>query len=223
MTNLRHSSGVTLLEMLVVLGVIVVLAGIGATVTLRVESQAKENALVDTYALLEAALGQFSEYQYRYPAQYADFRFPLDCDGFPVAALQTTLQGALGVTNVQILNHQHADGREYSEYSGCEVMYFLLFQVPEVRATLEKINPAFVTNKNEEGKVVTIALNNGAPVSLLRVVDPWGTTLRYDYYDVSTPDLTPLAATKKTFPALVSAGPDRVFGTGDDISNKGRR
>jgi prepilin-type N-terminal cleavage/methylation domain-containing protein len=41
-----------------------------------------------------------------------------------------------------------------------------------------------------------------------QIYDPWGTIIDYRY------------TIGDTFPELVSAGPDRVFGNGDDISNK---
>ena len=40
------------------------------------------------------------------------------------------------------------------------------------------------------------------------ILDPWGTMIDYRY------------KSGDTFPELVSAGPDRIFGTADDISNK---
>ena len=44
--------------------------------------------------------------------------------------------------------------------------------------------------------------------------DPWGTLLDYVYeYAGGKGD---------TFPELISAGPDRQFGTADDISSKGK-
>ncbi len=222
MTDLRPNRGVTLMETLVVLGVIMVLATIAVTLTVRVENQSKENALARTFTLLGSALQQFYDYEYQYPASYAEFRFPLDCNGFSVAALQNTLPAMLQAAKVQVFNHQHPGGREYDNYSGCEIMYWFLARIPEIRATLGQINPAFVTNQNDEGAVVTIAIDQGPPESLVRVVDPWGTTLRYDYYEVRPTDLVPLVETKRTFPVLISAGPDRVFGTGDDISSGGK-
>jgi type II secretory pathway pseudopilin PulG len=223
MMDLRANRGVTLMEMLVVLGVVMVLSTIAVTLAVRVENQSKENVLARTFTLLGNALEQFYDYEYRYPPPYAEFRFPLDCNGFSVAALQNTLPGMLQATKVEVFNHQHPGGREYDTYSGCEIMYWLLARVPEIRETLGHINPAFVTNKNDEGAAVTISIDQGPPESLLRVVDPWGTTLRYDYYEVRPTDLAPLGETKRTFPVLISAGPDRVFGTGDDISSGGKR
>ena len=90
MMDKKHNAGLTLVEMLVVLGVIVILAGIGIRITMRVDTQSKENALRETFALLSSALEQFHEYGYTYsPASsYAGFDFPLDCTDFPLLDLQ---------------------------------------------------------------------------------------------------------------------------------------
>ncbi len=70
---------------------------------------------------------------------------------------------------------------------------------------------------------MTIAID-GREYSLIRIVDPWGTTLRYDYYSNETeePDLTfsRRGQTIRNFPLITSAGPDREFGTDDDITNR---
>ncbi len=156
----RHHRGVTLVEILVVLGIIVVLSGIVITVTLRVDSQAKENALRNAFALVDSALREYYEFQGLFPPQP---------ERNPANAL-----------------------------AHVELMLQELRSVPAARQVLEKINPALI--KSEGG---------AADAQSLR--DPWGTVLDYVYL----PD--------NTFPELISAGPDRQFGTGDDISNKGKR
>jgi prepilin-type N-terminal cleavage/methylation domain-containing protein len=224
MMDREHNAGLTLVEMLVVLGVIVVLATIGIRITMRVDTQSKENALRETFALLSSALEQFHDYGYTYsPASsYAGFNFPLDCTDFPLLDLQGTLQAALGAASVQITNHVDSAGGEYPAYSGCEAMYFFLSQVPAVAQVLKGVSPALLTNSNGEGLPIAISIDGGPLEAFPRVVDPWGTTLRYEYYDVREADRTPIPATRKTFPVLVSAGPDRKFGTGDDIKSRGR-
>ena len=49
---------------------------------------------------------------------------------------------------------------------------------------------------------------NPDSVDNLEIYDPWGTILDYKYVPGNT------------FPELVSAGPDKIFGTPDDIYNK---
>jgi prepilin-type N-terminal cleavage/methylation domain-containing protein len=221
MTNLRYSDGLSLVEMLIVVGIIALLASLVLTVTFRAENQSKENVLANAFALLENALEQFRSYEYGYPPPYAEFRFPLDCSDFGVGRLQATLAGAVGATAVQISNHDEATTAVCLEYSGCEAMYFLLSQVPEVRQTLNAMSRTLLTNSTPDGRTIEISIEGRPARPLLRVMDPWGTTLRYDYYDVGPTDLAPLPATKRNFPVLTSAGPDKKFGTADDISSRG--
>jgi prepilin-type N-terminal cleavage/methylation domain-containing protein len=233
MDNSRSQHGLTLLEMLVVVGIIAALMAMIIVVTHRVEGQSQENMLASTFAVLESALGQFYDYEFRYSPtdqrrEYAELRFPLDCSDYSLLALQAALANVLGAQTVLISNHNDAtEGNparklEYLQYSGCEVMYFFLSQVPEARAALNGISPGLVTNKNMYGSDIQIAIDGRPAEPLLRVVDPWGTTLRYDYYDERSQDVAGWARTKRSFPVLTSAGPDRQFGTADDINSKGR-
>jgi len=233
MVDSRYKHGLTLVEILVVVGIIAILVSMAIVVTRRVENQSQENMLANTFAILESALGQFYDCGFRYPSPYEEFRFPLDCDGFGFRALQGTLAEATGATPVLITNHdEEAETNpvkkiEYLEYSGCEVMYFFLSQIPEARQALSGISAALVTNKNMYGRDIQIVVGNRPAEPLLHVVDPWGKPLKYDYYyDGREPDrsvrLRNWLKTRKTFPALVSAGPDKTFGTADDISSKGK-
>ena len=160
MTDQRHSGGVTLVEMLVVLGVIMVLAGIVVSLTQRVDSQAKENAVRNACAVVGSSLREYYDFKGQFPPQP---------ERNPANALAHS-----------------------------EAMIQELRAVPASRRVLEKLDPAFV--KGESGT---------ADLRSLR--DPWGTVMDY----ICTPE--------NTFPELISAGPDRQFGTGDDISSKGRR
>ena len=55
---------------------------------------------------------------------------------------------------------------------------------------------------------------------LLRVVDSWGKTLRYDYY-LEDPTSSPDIDTRRNVPVITSAGRDGIFDTIDDVSNIG--
>ncbi len=160
MANSRHNNGVTLVEMLVVLGIILVLSGIVVTVTLRVDTQSKENALRNAFALVGSALREYYD---------AKGQFPPQAERNPANAL-----------------------------AHIESMYQELRLVPASRQILDKLAPGVVKNE-------------GGIADLRSMSDPWGTVMDYVY----VPD--------NTFPELISAGPDRQFGTGDDISNKGMR
>ena len=77
-----------------------------------------------------------------------------------------------------------------------EFLYSELNLIPESRKILERITKSLV--KNEYGTVDTPP----------EIYDPWGTVLDYIY------------VLGDNFPEFVSAGPDKIFGTADDISNK---
>jgi type II secretory pathway pseudopilin PulG len=69
MASLRHNSGVTLVEMLVVLGISMVLSGIVITLTARVDNQSKENSLRSAFALVGSALREYYEAKDQFPVQ----------------------------------------------------------------------------------------------------------------------------------------------------------
>jgi prepilin-type N-terminal cleavage/methylation domain-containing protein len=160
MVNSRHNNGVTLVEMLVVLGIIMVLATIVVTLTLRVDTQSKENALRNAFALVGSALREYYD---------AKGQFPPQAERNPANAL-----------------------------AHIESMYQELRSVPASRQVLDKLSPGVVKSE-------------GGVADLRSLSDPWGTVMDYVYVPGNT------------FPELISAGPDKQFGTGDDISNKGMR
>ncbi len=91
-------------------------------------------------------------------------------------------------------------GESEIEDNAIELMMQELRSVPDSRKVLDQLNPSLVNSQT-----------GLADVPELR--DPWGTVLDY-VYDRDAGD---------NVPELISAGPDRQFGTGDDISSKGRR
>ncbi|MHC4242880.1 MAG: hypothetical protein ACYSU4_10785, partial [Planctomycetota bacterium] len=77
-----------------------------------------------------------------------------------------------------------------------EFLYRELNLIPESRKILGRIAESLV--KNEYGTIDTPP----------EIYDPWGMVIDYIY------------VAGGNFPELVSAGPDKIFDSGDDISNK---
>ncbi len=208
MKTCKYKTGFTLIEMLVVIAIVAALATMIVGVASRIESREKEKRCKNILALLTTALAQFHEYDFVYKdPDYTAFNFPLDCNDFDAGQIKDTLEAALGADDVQI------SGAHDPDYSSNEVMYLLLSMVPASRATLNKIDRKLVASSD-----ATITIDERA-YPLLRVIDPWDTTLRYDYYDESKTGVE-RDKSKRTFPLVISAGPDREFGTDDDITSR---
>jgi prepilin-type N-terminal cleavage/methylation domain-containing protein len=79
---------------------------------------------------------------------------------------------------------------QYPTYSSSAVLYYRLDRTPGSRQILDKVSDSLIQNNPEE------------------IYDPWGTVLRYVYF------------MGDNFPRLISAGPDRIFGTPDDIRSR---
>jgi len=149
--NNKH--GTTLVEILVVIAVIIILAGLTAGIGTTIDRYSKGKAVEATLSLLDAALDE-----------YKDFR-----GGFPVAI--------------------DADPRV-----NCETLYLALNSVPGSREVLGKISDKVKKDEFASG--------------VYRIYDPWGTVLNYIYNPGDS------------FPRLTSAGPDKTFLSGDDITNR---
>jgi prepilin-type N-terminal cleavage/methylation domain-containing protein len=79
-----------------------------------------------------------------------------------------------------------------------EHLYQELYSVPASRKVLDRISDSLIQHKVDTGAVPPVP----------EIYDPWGTVLDYRY------------VAGDNFPELVSAGPDKIFGTADDITNK---
>jgi prepilin-type N-terminal cleavage/methylation domain-containing protein len=208
MKSCKRKTGVTLVEILIVVAIIAILVTMVIGIATRVDTQGKEQLTKNTIALLDAALGEFGDYGYRYSdSNYADFKFPLDCNNFNTSDFETKLGWTVGGLGTHDVN-----------YSGSEALYFFLSRVPDCRQTLDKIDKSLITNKGSNGADMTITID-GKGYPLLRIIDPWRETLRYDYYNEKGSP-TEKKESKKTFPVITSAGPDKEFGSADDITSR---
>ncbi|MHC4457119.1 MAG: type II secretion system protein [Planctomycetota bacterium] len=220
--------GWTIVEMLIVVAIIAILAAMVIGMAGRISAQSNEQLLKNTFALLNAALTQFSDYGYNYKFHssvsyeeidfYRSLDFPVDCNYFPTDKLEQTLEHVTDKNiGIDPTNHD-------INYSGGEALYFFLSQVPECRQTLERIDKSLITNEGTDGVSMRISID-GQDYPLLRIIDPWGQPLQYDYYEEEPPPLGSIEVgrmekSKRVFPVITSAGPDGEFGTADDIKSR---
>ena len=236
MRTRAYKSGFTLIEMLLVVAIIAILVSMVVGIAKRIDDQSKERLCRNSIALLGNALEQFRDFGYEYKDNdYDGLTFPLDCNNLsatnlnPYLSLEIVLRNAIYPLPPPILS-VNITGAYDSKFSGSAALYFILSQVPDCRATLDKIDKSLLTNNGTDGNPMTISIEVASVVTATypctRIVDPWKTPLRYDYY----PDFADYVGTwtnyldyrnsaKKTFPVITSAGPDKQFDTADDISN----
>ena len=227
----RLQFGLALVEILVAVAIVAVLAGIVLTTLTRIDSQSKEHLCLGTLETLNTALRQFRDYGYQYRVNttstteldfYRSLKFPPDCNNYSETAVESEIATLLGLSAVAI----SPSGKHDPNDSGSAVMYFFLSQVPECRETLTAIGPELLKsdhNGDEDYLKIDISANRSYP--WIRVVDPWGKPLRYDYYaneKIEAPGLTWIQRGKtiRSFPLITSAGPDGIFDTRDDITNR---
>ncbi|MBE3144085.1 MAG: type II secretion system protein [Planctomycetes bacterium] len=210
-------SGFTLIEMLLVVAIIAILVSMVVGVTKRIDDQSKERLCRNTITLIGNALEQFRDFGYEYKGAYATLglTFPIDCNGMQTVLLEPTLQSALGIGLSVVITPEPTHDLNFS---GSEVLYFVLSQVPDCRKTLDKIDKSLISNKTKNGDELKLVIGASVSYPLYRFIDSWGTALRYDYYQKDS-TWYPILGTKKTFPVITSAGPDKRFDTADDISN----
>ena len=236
MRTRAYKSGFTLIEMLTVVAIIAILVSMVVGITKHIDDQSKERLCRNTIALVGNALEQFRDFGYEYKdtTDYAGLTFPLDCNDLATIYIEPILHDALYLSAPSTLPHINQTEPIHDLYfSGSEALYFILSQVPDCRTTLDKIDKSLLTNDSNDRPPMplTINLTSGTTTTKLpftRIIDPWGKTLRYDYY----PDYADYVlayptgnylnyrnSAKKTFPVITSAGPDGQFDTADDISN----
>lgn len=154
----KYKQGLTLIEMVVVVGIIALLVTMIISLVSRFDNQARERGLEGTFTLLEDALQEYHEFTDGFPEQpEADF----------------------------------ANAAAHSEY-----LYQQLSSIPDSKSILDKISDSLIKNEYETTQ------------TLPEIYDPWGTPLEYRY------------SPGDTFPVLISAGPDKLFGTVDDIRSR---
>ena len=87
------------------------------------------------------------------------------------------------------------DPNESSYPTHSAALYAQLYATPGSKQILEKISDTLIKKAP------------GAD-DIPQIYDPWGTILDYRY------------VSGDTFPSLISAGPDKILGTADDITNR---
>ena len=133
----KHKPGLTLVEMMVVIGIIAILATMVIGIASRIDNKAREQLCESTLVILSTAIQQFQDFDYEYPNEaYGDFKFPLDCNDFSKDDLTNVINDLYYVEGAGVFGF-FSDKKHDDDYSGCEMMHFFLSRIPACREALE--------------------------------------------------------------------------------------
>lgn len=203
----------SLMEVLVALATILILVGI----LVGVGSYVKTRADVDlTDGMLDVLCTALTQYYDNQVPQAFPFVTVKDYDGdgiidpYDQPHMEYDLQGT--ISNGTLPDHTGIDPLNSAlkvsvSSASSAALFWFLDKDPSSRAIASAVDNSLITNKDENGVDIKIEIN-GTSYDLLRYVDAWGTSIRYEYI------------TGTAFPVLTSAGPDKIFDTSDDITSK---
>ncbi|HOK96618.1 MAG TPA: type II secretion system protein [Anaerohalosphaeraceae bacterium] len=191
--------GFTLLEMLVTAAVILILISILIGAGRRIKERAAEDLNRSMLEVLCTAVEQYYDEAGRFPfVANAGFN-------------ENDLEGLLAavVDPPDSLVEKDGLGNEISNASSAALYYFLS-RIPSSRSIAAAVTDTLITSKDASGQAIRMEQPAGSGIwtDLPRYIDSWKTSIRYEYQ------------LGWAFPVLTSAGPDKVFGTPDDITSK---
>ena len=189
------------MELLTAIAILVILASILLGVGKRLQKQAEEKLAAGMIDVLVSALEQYYD----------------DHSGFPVVPVgydQTAFEQSLDpdgpgpeTASVAVLNGSPSVADWPSS-----ALYYFLSRTPSSRQIIDTLTDRLISNKDPAGDnlVIEITVGGNPPyqVDLIRFIDPWGNSIMYTY------------VTGGNFPLIVSAGPDGLLNTADDINSK---
>lgn len=199
----RRQFGMTLLEVLVTLTVILILVGALGGVGVHLKKQAEIRLTEGTIDVLVTAIEQFYD-----STNPGTFPFETrDDDGDGVAHEYQTLYLETDLNGTVVNPADHPD-----EYASSEMLYYRLSQNPDSARFIDTLSDVMISNKAPNGNPLYIDVTVGTETNrydLIRFIDAWGMPIRYAYDPVLD-----------AFPILTSAGPDKTFDSPDDIRNE---
>jgi prepilin-type N-terminal cleavage/methylation domain-containing protein len=188
MMRKQKTKGLTLIEILVAVAIVVILSAGLYIAGDYADKQAKIKQTQSTIEMLSAALEQYRD---------SNDCFPFTADNtFKRSDLQAKLGGMVSVNGWAPTDYN-------DHYASDDVLYYYLNRNPASKKIISSINSSLITNKDYMKREYFFVFTSDPakiPYPLLHFVDAWNFPFRYTYNKGDN------------FPVITSAGPDRDFG-----------
>lgn len=206
--NEENKKGFTLIEVLAALALVLILSAVfvsgGRYLKIRAERQLTQTAI----EIVCTTLNQYYEEYKAFPFKNRDTNLDQVPDPYTKAYLEWDTSGTV-FPAMLTLEEKAGDGL-YVSYASSPALFYFLDQDKNCRQVIEAISERLITNKDPQTQAA-LTISVGTPTTikdLPRFIDAWGMSLRYEYLD------------GYSFPIITSAGPDKVFGTKDDLKSQ---
>ncbi|HML75935.1 MAG TPA: type II secretion system protein [Anaerohalosphaeraceae bacterium] len=186
----------TLIEVLVTLAIIMILVGALAGTGQYLRTRSGIQLTQSTIQVIDTALDQYQE-------QYRAFPFKnRNVDSDAAKADPYSLDHFKTDLTADITSGTLTDNDASSA-----ALYYFLNRCGDSKAILDTLSDRMISTLDATGKQIKMVIG-GVTYTVPRFIDAWGMSLQYEYLDYYP------------YPKIMSAGPDKIFGTSDDLSNQ---
>jgi len=186
----------TLIEVLVTLAIIMILVGALAGTGQYLRTRAGIQLTQSTIQIIDAALDQYLEQYRAFPFKNRNVDSdPAKADPYTVHHFETDLTADI------------SGGTLTDNDASSAALYYFLNRCGDSKAILDTLSDRMITTLDAGGHQIKMVMG-GVTYSVPRFIDAWGISVQYEYLE------------QYPYPKIMSAGPDKIFGTSDDLSNQ---
>jgi prepilin-type N-terminal cleavage/methylation domain-containing protein len=181
----------TLIEVLVTLAIIMILVGALAGTGQYLRTRSGIQLTKSTIQVIDTALEQYQEQYRAFPFKNRNVDSDAaKADPYSLDHFKTDLKADI------------TSGTLTDNDASSAALYYFLNCCGDSKTILDTLSDRMITGQQLKMMI------GGATFNVPWFIDAWGMSLRYEYLD------------NYPYPKIMSAGPDKIFGTSDDLSNQ---
>lgn len=199
----------TFIEVMVSMAIVLILASAMLTGGKYLRTRAQRLLTQSALGVIDTALAQY--YEQTSPKQFppqVNTQLGLEQVLYPGTPPTNTVTVIPVGTHPDPADADVDKAKEAQAFWSSETLCYFLKKVPQSKSILESLAERMLSSRDPAGTNLQIEIpTGGTTYDWVRFVDAWGTSLNYVYQ------------AGDTFPVIISAGPDKKFGTEDDLKS----